>query len=244
MKRIICFLIVFFFTLGCVLAQDTIAVDTLDKGKTIVNPNIVLPQRAIKSIVDTVVDTLQKTEKYSSIGVSKTKKSDVEKKVKQPKELFYPDPNKAVWYGLICPGLGQIYNRRYWKLPIVYGGFVALGYGIGWYGREYTNYKRYYKDISDTNPNTKSYEELYSQYDKSIVTQDRLKNAMDNARRSRDLCIIGTVAFYAVTVLDAFVDASLANFDISPDLSMKVAPTVISTNNNTQNLAVRVNLNF
>ena len=161
------------------------------------------------------------------------------------KKIFAPDPNKAMWYGLICPGLGQIYNRKYWKLPIVYGGFVAFAYGISWNDRHYQMYKRYYRDIADDNPNTKSYEELYSKYDPSVVTANRLKDMMDNLRRYRDLCIIGTVAFYAITVLDAFVDASLANFDISPYLSLHLAPTMVETNyNNTVNPAIKLNLKF
>ena len=123
--------------------------------------------------------------------------------------------------------------------------FVAFAYGISWNDRHYQMYKRYYRDIADDNPNTKSYEELYSKYDPSVVTANRLKDMMDNLRRYRDLCIIGTVAFYAITVLDAFVDASLANFDISPYLSLHLAPTMVETNyNNTVNPAIKLNLKF
>lgn len=172
-------------------------------------------------------------------GVEKIEKKDLV----EPKR-FVPNPNKSMWYGLIFPGLGQIYNRKYWKLPIVYGGFAALGYGIGWNHKYYTAYKQYYRDITDSNPNTKSYEELYTQYDPSVVTEARLKDMMDNLRRYRDLCIIGSVAFYAITVLDAFVDASLADFDISPYLSLKVAPTILETDYNSANLALKLNLKF
>ena len=164
--------------------------------------------------------------------------------IKSKKKLFVPSPDKAMWYGLIFPGLGQIYNRRYWKLPIVYGGFVGLAYGISWHDRYYRQYRQYYRDITDTNPNTKSYEELYNKYGSSAVTESQIKDYMDNLRRYRDLYIIGTVAFYAITVLDAFVDASLANFDISPDLSMRLSATMLPDCDKSVKPAMRLNISF
>lgn len=164
--------------------------------------------------------------------------------IKSKKKLFVPSPDKAMWYGLIFPGLGQIYNRRYWKLPIVYGGFVGLAYGISWHDKYYRQYRQYYRDITDTNPNTKSYEELYNKYGSSAVTESQIKDYMDNLRRYRDLYIIGTVAFYAITVLDAFVDASLANFDISPDLSMRVSATMLPNYDKSVSPAMKVNISF
>jgi hypothetical protein len=160
-----------------------------------------------------------------------------------PKKVFMPDPNKSVWYALLLPGAGQIYNRRYWKLPIVYGGFAALAYGIGWNGKFYNAYSKGYRDYMDNNPSTNSFEGLVPNSSVGNV-KEFLENRQNQFRRSRDLCIIGTVAFYAVTVLDAFVDAALADFDISPNLSMKIAPTVIPTNNNAVNLAMRFNVSF
>ena len=164
--------------------------------------------------------------------------------IKSKKKLFVPSPDKAMWYGLIFPGLGQIYNRRYWKLPIVYGGFVGLAYGISWHDKYYRQYRQYYRDITDTNPNTKSYEELYNKYGSSAVTESQIKDYMDNLRRYRDLYIIGTVAFYAITVLDAFVDASLANFDISPDLSMRLSATMLPDCDKSVKPAMRLNISF
>ena len=226
MKRvvvIVCFMTMY---LVSVWAQDTVVIST--------NNNIV------KDSVTSVSE-----HKPIPLTITTDTLSTKDKHAKAFKKIFAPDPNKAMWYGLICPGLGQIYNRKYWKLPIVYGGFVAFTYGISWNDRHYQMYKRYYRDIADDNPNTKSYEELYSKYDPSVVTANRLKDMMDNLRRYRDLCIIGTVAFYAITVLDAFVDASLANFDISPYLSLHLAPTMVETNyNNTVNPAIKLNLKF
>ena len=153
--------------------------------------------------------------RFDTIDNRKPKLKEKEQKI------FIPDPNKSMWYALICPGLGQVYNRRYWKLPIVYGGFAGLAYGIGWYGKNYNLYRRAY-----------------------IANNDNIsKSQMDAARRGRDLCIIGTVAFYGITVLDAFVDAALSDFDISPDLSMKIVPKVIQNQENTA-LAMQLNLRF
>jgi len=152
-------------------------------------------------------------------------------KVKEQK-IFIPDPNKSMWYALICPGLGQIYNRRYWKLPIVYGGFVGLAYGIGSSAKYYNLYRRAYAgDLSLLPPSQQN------------LSESTLKTRMDGYRRNRDLCIIGAVAFYGITVLDAFVDAALADFDISPDLSMKIVPKVVQNQENTA-LAMQININF
>jgi len=150
-------------------------------------------------------------------------------------KFFIPDPNKSMWYALICPGLGQIYNRRYWKLPIVYGGFVGLAYGISSSAKNYNLYRRAY--IASQN-NDYSWNDRFKNLNEST-----LKTRMDGYRRNRDLCIIGVVAFYGITVLDAFVDAALADFDISPDLSMKIVPKVIQNQENTY-LAMQINFKF
>ena len=148
--------------------------------------------------------------------------------------VFKPDPQKSLWYAIIFPGLGQIYNRQYWKVPIVYGGVAGLTYAISWNGKYYRDYSRGYRDIMDSDPNTKSYEKLlpYSIDPSSSEAKNLMKSRQNTYRRYRDLSIVGAVAFYAITVIDAYVDAELSSFDITPDLSMKVEPTII--NNRTQ----------
>lgn len=147
--------------------------------------------------------------------------------------VFNPDPQRALWLSALCPGLGQIYNRRYWKLPIVVGAFVGLSYGTAWNNRMLTDYSRAYRDAMDSDPDTRSYMDFYpptvqeSDLDMAWL-QKALKNKRDYYRRYRDLCIIGIVAVYLINIVDAYVDASLAHFDISPDLSMQVRPTVIA----------------
>jgi hypothetical protein len=147
---------------------------------------------------------------------------------------FNPDPMRAMWLSALCPGLGQIYNRRYWKLPIVIGAFVGLSYGTSWNNRMLNDYSKAYRDITDNDPNTRSYMDFYpptvqeSSLDKNWLTST-LKNRKDYYRRYRDICIISIAAVYVLNVIDAYVDASMMHFDVSPDLSMRWGPTVIDS---------------
>lgn len=146
---------------------------------------------------------------------------------------FKPDAQKAVWLATIVPGLGQIYNRQYWKLPIIYGGTLALAYGITWNDRMYVDYRKGYVDLMDKNPNTNYFEYLLPEgvtldsTNKDYYTKV-IKTKLDNYRRNRDLCIITTAVLYLLSIIDAYVDAQLFDYDISPDLSLQVTPTVIA----------------
>ncbi|MCM1470945.1 MAG: DUF5683 domain-containing protein [Bacteroides sp.] len=153
----------------------------------------------------------------------------------QSKKVFIPNPTKAVWYSALCPGLGQIYNRRYWKLPIVIGGFMGLGYGASWNNTMLADYTRAYYDLMDNDPSTKSYMDFFppTTTEESLNRtwlERTLKSRKDYFRRNRDLCIIGMVGVYLIAVVDAYVDASLTNFDISPDLSMQMLPALLHDN--------------
>lgn len=161
-----------------------------------------------------------------------------------------PDPTRSVWLGLVLPGLGQIYNQRYWKLPIIYGGFAGCIYAIQWNNKYYQDYLAGYKDIMDADPNTQSYLKLlpHGTDPNSTYARNYLNQKQNYYRKYRDLSIIITVGVYALSVVDAFVDAQLRDFDISPDVSMKVAPTFIE-NPQSNSLAqssvgMRVKLNF
>lgn len=144
---------------------------------------------------------------------------------------FNPDPTRAVWMSALFPGLGQIYNRRYWKLPIIVGAYLGLGYATSWNNGMLTDYTRAYRDIMDTDPTTKSYMDFFPPTtQESDLDQTWLKNVLKSRknfyRRNRDLCIICMVGVYLVAMVDAYVDASLSHFDITPELSMDVAPAV------------------
>lgn len=145
---------------------------------------------------------------------------------------FDPDAMRAVWLSALCPGLGQIYNRRYWKLPIVVGGFAGLIYATTWNGRMLSDYQQAYLDVMDTDPNTNSYMDFFPPYyTEDMIDQSWLKNVLktrkDAYRHYRDYCIVGMVALYLVCILDAYVDAEMYHFDMSSDLSMEVKPALI-----------------
>lgn len=149
------------------------------------------------------------------------------------KKIFIPNPTKATWLAVVFPGGGQIYNRKYWKLPIIYGGFAGCAYALSWNGKMYKDYSQAYLDIMDSNPNTKSYEDLLPP--NATYNEEQLKNTLkrrkDMFRRYRDLSIFAFIGVYLISIIDAYVDAELSNFDITPDLSMKVEPAVIDNNN-------------
>lgn len=149
-----------------------------------------------------------------------------------PKKIWKPDVATATWLALVIPGGGQIYNRKYWKLPIVYGGFVGCMYAYNWNGQMYKDYRQAYLDIMDSDPNTNSYKDFFRPGYNFEANKEYLKSVFkkrkDRYRRWRDLSIFATIGVYALSVLDAYVDAQLATFDISDDVNLSIEPQVIS----------------
>lgn len=149
---------------------------------------------------------------------------------------FKPNPKKAVIYSAIFPGLGQIYNRKYWKLPIIYGGFVGVSYAITWNNSHYTDYMDAYRSILRNDPEDTAWHNLLP-YGRDPESIDKkwftgvLKDRSNYFRYYRDLSIIIGVALYGLGIVDAYVDAQLFEFDISPDLSMRIEPAIIERNN-------------
>ena len=142
--------------------------------------------------------------------------------------VWRPDPKKATWLALIIPGGGQIYNRKYWKLPIVYGGFVGCLYAYNWNGQMYKDYRQAYLDIMDSDPNTDSYKDFFRPGYNFEANQEYLKNVFkkrkDRYRRWRDMSIFAFIGVYAVSVVDAYVDAQLSSFDITEDINLTIEP--------------------
>jgi hypothetical protein len=149
------------------------------------------------------------------------------------RERFVPDPIRAMWLGLVFPGGGQIYNHKYWKLPIIYGGFLGCVYALTWNSQMLHDYSQAYLDIMDKDPNTKSYEKMLPIGYDITGREERFKNTFKNKknffRRNRDLSIFAFAGVYLLAVIDAYVDAELSTFDISHDLSLHLEPTVIQT---------------
>ena len=149
------------------------------------------------------------------------------------KDVWRPHPTRALWLSTIFPGLGQIYNRSYWKLPIVYGGLMGCAFAITWNNRLYNDYRQAYRDIItdevlSTDPN-RSYNAILAKNGYTIERMGgreqytaTLQNRQNVFHRYRDISIVVAFAVYTLSIIDAFVDARLFDFDISPDLSFNV----------------------
>ena len=162
-------------------------------------------------------------------------------------KIWIPNPTKATWLALVIPGGGQIYNRKYWKLPIFYGGFAGCAYALTWNSKMYKDYSTAYKDAMNGNMQSSSITDLLPPGYKISETQlkELLRKRKDTYRRYRDLSIFAFIGVYLLSVIDAYVDAELSNFDITPDLSMKVEPAVIDNRiNNSSNRSVGLQCSF
>jgi len=154
------------------------------------------------------------------------------------------EPIRSTMYAAALPGLGQIYNRKYWKVPIVYAGFGALGYAVSFNTTNYNTFINAYKDFTDIIPETDSYLDLlvnqdpeaydpvlhpttYTQSSEEWV-KTTLLNGVSYYRKYRDLSFIGIAAWYLFTIIDAHVDASLFDYDISDDLKATLAPITVT----------------
>ena len=160
------------------------------------------------------------------------KNDSIQKEVPQPKKRFIPDSNRSLWLAMVFPGAGQIYNRKYWKLPIVYGGFVGCAYALNWNNKMYKDYSQAYLDIMDDDPNTKSYEDFLPMNASIAGQEERFKEIFrkrkDMYRRQRDLSIFCFIGVYVLSIIDAYVDAELSDFDISEDIALRVEPAIFN----------------
>ena len=148
--------------------------------------------------------------------------------------LWRPDPKRALWLALVIPGGGQIYNRKYWKLPLVYGGFIGCLYAMNWNNTMYKDYSQAYLDLMDNDPGTRSYDQfMHLGMQITDANKERyqtlFKKRKDRYRRWRDMSFFVLVGVYALSVVDAYVDAELSVFDISKDLSLRIEPTVLDS---------------
>lgn len=150
-------------------------------------------------------------------------------------EVKQHSPHKASFYSAILPGLGQAYNKKYLKIPIIYAGAAALSYAIDFNTRYYNKYKAAYRDWIINDPNNKSYLQfIHPNYSEEQIRtiynapfEEGLKSKKERYRRYRDLSYIGITTLYILQIIDASVDAHLYNFDISDDLLLNILPTVL-----------------
>jgi hypothetical protein len=147
-------------------------------------------------------------------------------------ERWIPDPKKSMWLAIVFPGGGQIYNRKYWKLPIIYGGFMGCFYALNWNNTMYRDYSQAYIDIMDSDENTKSFMNFlpagYNVEQNMSRLQDLFKRKKNFYRRYRDMSLFCMIGVYLISIVDAYVDAEMSSFDISKDLSIKLSPAVIN----------------
>ncbi len=148
-------------------------------------------------------------------------------------------PHKASFYAAILPGLGQAYNKKYWKIPLLYAGIGGMAYGIQFNSKQYKNYRSAYRDLVIGDPGNTSYMEYAQIYFRDpnvspeVAMKDNgfrssLESKKDYYRRYRDLSYMGMVGIYILQIVDAAVDAHFYNFDVGDDLSMQVEPAMMA----------------
>ena len=188
----------------------------------LVFPHLVSAQETdVPDTVEVQRDTLPQTQQQS-VGVNKPGNT-------LPADTIVIDmvaedhlPRKAALYSAALPGLGQIYNKKYWKVPIIYGGFSILGYLIVHSNDQYQVFRR--ARIAEES-GQKEQNPLAGLGVPSYQNVNNLANNVDNTRKQRDFMIILTAGLYGLNIMDAIVDAHLIEFDVNPDLSFKLEPT-------------------
>lgn len=143
--------------------------------------------------------------------------------------LAYHSPKKASLLSAALPGLGQAYNKKYWKIPVIYAGLFGLGYAVGFYHSNYVIYRDAYIAKTDTNSLTIDH---YPEIDAAVLLENN-----DYYRKNRDIFIIAAVGMYVINIIDASVDAHLFTFDVSDDLSINVNPVFYSSFQSKENYA-------
>ncbi len=135
-------------------------------------------------------------------------------------EMVAPEhsPRKAALYSAALPGLGQIYNKKYWKVPIIYGGFMIMGYLVIWYNDQYQLVRRANIAVKSGQPQESPFADVEAKF-------INLESAVEKTHRDRDYMVILTAALYGLNIMDAIVDAHLIEFDVNPDLSFNLEPT-------------------
>ena len=236
-------------SLAAVRQAARIQADSLNRTMEEVPPlQAVVPADSIATADSIAAENKKKLLEITSAPVLKESEVPADSLKKEiDQKIWVPNPTKATWLALVIPGGGQIYNRKYWKLPIFYGGFAGCAYALTWNSKMYKDYSTAYKDAMNGNMQSSSITDLLPPGYKISETQlkELLRKRKDTYRRYRDLSIFAFIGVYLLSVIDAYVDAELSNFDITPDLSMKVEPAVIDNRiNNSSNRSVGLQCSF
>ena len=145
------------------------------------------------------------------------------------------EPNKAAWYSSAIPGLGQAYNKKYWKIPVIWAGIAGFTYFIKWNNDEYQFYRRNLIYETEQNPNFPN---------ETPLEASTLKSGRDQYRRTRDMLIIFGIFFYMLNIVDAHVDAHLIEFDVNQNLSVQVNPSIQYNPNGRQSTGLTFSVKF
>lgn len=151
-------------------------------------------------------------------------------------EISDLNPKKAAFLSAVLPGMGQVYNRQYWKLPFVYGGAVIIGHYIRYQDRLYRSFRSAWIAQNDLDPNTIN--------PFTNVSSDILERSADQLRRDRDYLMIIGGLFYLLQIADAHISAHLHEFAINDELSMNIGPSIQPSALISRSLGVSVSLNF
>ncbi|MEI8278483.1 MAG: DUF5683 domain-containing protein [Bacteroidota bacterium] len=136
------------------------------------------------------------------------------------KEKFQPKPKKSGLYSAILPGMGQLYNRQYWKVPVIYAGMAVAVYFLAFNIDQYNTYRKAYIGRISNDPT------IHDAFEGIYDTQS-LKQLQDGYKRYVDISVLVTALGYVIQVMDAVTFAHLKNFDVSKDISMQVQPIAL-----------------
>lgn len=144
-------------------------------------------------------------------------------------------PTRAALLSAVIPGMGQAYNKKYWKIPIVWGGFAAFGYFIKWNNDEYQYYRTQLIYEVEQDPDYPN---------ETGLDQASLRSNRDFYRRNRDMLTVYGILFYMLQIVDAHVDAHLIEFDVNQDLSVKLQPDYIPIQSGRSNVGLTLKFTF
>lgn len=182
-------------------------------------------------------DSLILSSKADSIAL--TPKKDALKKIVIDSTALFPkhSARKATIYSLVCPGLGQIYNHKYWKLPIVYAGYATMGYFFKANHGEYVKFKKAYNFVASGNKAGNNVEPVNDYVTRYSYNKELLKNGRDYYRRNLELTYILTGVWYVLVAVDAQVDAHFFDFDVSDQITLNVRPYIQPPSNQLRGIA-------
>lgn len=233
-------------------SRAVIAIDTIKAAAIAIDSLATDSAKAVAIATDSLKNVIATDSTGAIVAVNDTASGNSKSRKRPNEEYWMPNPSKAMWLSLLLPGAGQIYNRSYWKVPLIYGLGVGCFYVVSFQGRMYKEYSAAYYSMVDSDPLTNDYDPIFeglgnvdNDWKKTV-----LERKMNSYRRYRDMCIFASVLLYLGNALDAFVDAHLYDFSITEDLSINIQPEIkydehfATVSGSNQSLGLKLTLNF